>query len=137
MEDLIRRLHFLPKDPEQVVPYLETLAGDARKLENPKPLFVHIFQFFERYPDADLGMPGPLVHYLENQFPAYIDQLIMSLQRHPTYHTVWMLNRLLNCGEEVPRLDELEIMLRRAANHPQADDLCRETASSFISLREG
>ena len=58
--------------------------------------FECIFIFFENHPDSDIGSPGPLVHLIEKFYPKYIDNLILSLKRSPTFTTIHLLNRILN-----------------------------------------
>lgn len=42
-------------------------------------------------------MPGEIVHTLETYYKKGLKQeLLMSLERKPTFYTVWMLNRILN-----------------------------------------
>ena len=42
-------------------------------------------------------MPGPIVHFMESYYKkGYEDELLKSVKRKPTQHTVWMLNRVLN-----------------------------------------
>src|SRR5262245_37116403 len=56
-----------------------------------------ILQFMEVHPTQDYGMPGPLVHFVEEFYTkGYEDKLIESVSRNPTMMTVWMLNRVLN-----------------------------------------
>ena len=49
-----------------------------------------VFRFFEKYPDADIGNPGLLVHLLERHYPDYVPTLIASVERIPTYNSVAM-----------------------------------------------
>jgi len=53
--------------------------------------------FMEEHPEIDYGTPGPLVHFLERFYKkGYEEQLVLSIRRKPTCHTIWMLNRLIN-----------------------------------------
>ena len=54
------------------------------------------FRFFESYPEHDCGMPGTLVHVMEEYYPNYVDELVASISRNPSTNTVWMANRILN-----------------------------------------
>jgi hypothetical protein len=51
----------------------------------------------ERYPEADLGSPGPLVHTIERipiaQFGTFLRS---SVERQPGQLNLWMVNRILN-----------------------------------------
>src|SRR5258706_1872315 len=56
-----------------------------------------ILRFMEEHPGLDYGMPGPLVHFIEEFYlKGYEERLIESVARKPTMLTVWMLNRVLN-----------------------------------------
>jgi hypothetical protein len=66
-------------------------AGVGRDAVRP------ILQFMEEHPTIDFGLPGPLVHFTERFYGnGYEQELLLSIQRRPTQHTVWMLNRLIN-----------------------------------------
>ena len=56
-----------------------------------------VLRFMEKYPSIDYGTPGPLVHFVERFFgKGYEAELLESIKRNPTPHTVGMLNRLIN-----------------------------------------
>jgi|SRR5579883_911773 len=56
-----------------------------------------ILRFMESHPSIEYGMPGPLVHYMEDFYhKGYEQKLVESVERKPTSHTVWILNRLIN-----------------------------------------
>ncbi len=82
-----------------------------------------LIAFLEEHPAQDFGSPGPLVHLLE-RFPpsAYVGELLASVERSPTFYTLWMLERVLNANEpgELRRqvLDGLRSLTRRAALSP-------------------
>lgn len=98
-------------------------------------VFPSVFRLFEKCPKADFGMPGPLVHLLEDSYPGGYEELLLeSLAKKPVTHTVWMANRLLN---SVDVIDPLRSRLRRALkdviDHPLADDLVKEDAERFLA----
>ena len=63
-----------------------------------------LLQLMERHPLTDLGMPGPIVHYVEtfyyNNVDEYLSILIDSIRCHPSLHTIWMLNRVKNVVQD-------------------------------------
>lgn len=64
--------------------------------------------FMERHPLSDFGMPGAIVHYVEQFYKnGYEDLLIASVIRRPTMHTVWMINRIKNAGENSERYEKI------------------------------
>src|SRR5262245_39945473 len=81
-----------PSFEQTLYALVETLEG----VEDVSPAFRQIFEFFERFPNADHGSPGPLVHLIERFVPAYLAELVLSVERRPTLPTLWMLNRVLN-----------------------------------------
>ena len=132
MNRLIEKLRDAPPGLDDYSEYLEEALdgnGDPGDLE---VVFKEAFQFFERHSDADLGMPGPLVHFLEDFYPDYLDALSESVERKPTMYTVWMVNRVLN--DDIP--DEVRTrmlaLLRCAAANPAADEESRESAVEFL-----
>ena len=54
------------------------------------------FAFFEEYPGADVGAPGPFIHRIETFYPDYPPELRASLARKPSRPAVTMLHRILN-----------------------------------------
>ena len=64
--------------------------------------------FMERHPLSDFGMPGAIVHYVEQFYKnGYEDLLIASVTRRPTLHTVWMINRIKNAGENSNKYEKI------------------------------
>jgi hypothetical protein len=79
-----------PADVEALYALLDGL-GDLRSDPDVRRELVSIF---ERFPDADLGSPGPIVHALEKSpIDEHVELLASSLQRRATVMTVWMAER--------------------------------------------
>jgi hypothetical protein len=55
-----------------------------------------ILLLIEKYSTVDFGNPGPLIHFIESFYDKYVPLLFSSLERKPTYLTIWMLNRIIN-----------------------------------------
>jgi hypothetical protein len=89
-----------------------------------------MFGLLERFPDAEFGSPGPLVHELE-AIPGYLPLLRDSVRRQPTYHTVWMINRLLNTKLPSEQRASWLLELRAAPEHPLASEQTRRSAEDF------
>ena len=78
-----------------------------------------VLQFMEEYPVIDFGTPGPLIHFLERFYgQGYEDKLILSIQRRPTSHTLWMLNRLVNGARSPDLRQRLIALMERATINP-------------------
>lgn len=70
------------------------------KIKNEKDSFEYIepmLRLMEENPNLNFGNPGPMVHFMESYYRKGYEQfLIQSIERKPTVHTIWMLNRILN-----------------------------------------
>ena len=92
-----------------------------------------LLRFVEEHPDLDFGAPGPLVHFVERFYGrGYEAELLTSLARSPTSHTLWMLNRIINGTAEPAQRARLLEVLRSSAEHPSANQIVRETALDFL-----
>jgi hypothetical protein len=93
-----------------------------------------MFGLLERFPDAEFGSPGPLVHELE-AIPGYLPLLRDSVRRQPTYHTVWMINRLLNTKLPSEQRASWLLELRAALEHPLTSEQARIFAEDFLEAQ--
>jgi hypothetical protein len=95
---------------------------------------VSVGRAMEEYPVIDFGTPGPLVHFLERFYgQGYEDKLILSIQRKPTAHTLWMLNRLINGARSHEEKDRLIALMERATTNPAAHVDAIEQATRFLT----
>lgn len=84
----------------------------------------------ERHPLSDFGMPGAIVHYVEKFYKkGYEDLLIASVIRRPTVHTVWMLNRIKNAGENS---DQYEKILNDILEKQGIEDEIKNAVKEFV-----
>lgn len=93
-----------------------------------------ILHFMEDNPNIDYGVPGPLVHYLERYYNnGYEELLYNSIERSPTAHTLWMLNRVLNS----PVLKERKKYLTELKNVAERNesDKIREIANMYLQYQ--
>jgi hypothetical protein len=113
---------------------LYELFEGFRSLPDRERVAPAMLSLLERFPDAEFGSPGPLVQELE-AIPGYIPLLLSSVRRQPTYHTVWMVNRLLNT--ELPSAQrELWLSeLRTGFLHPLASEQTRTAAKDFLEYQ--
>ena len=61
----------------------------------------------------------------------YEEELLLSLKRMPTLHTVWMLNRLINGTDQAEVYLEL---LKAISENTSYDKEIREEALHFLSI---
>lgn len=86
--------------------------------------------FMERHPLSDFGIPGAIVNYVEQFYKrGYEDLLISSVIRRPTLHTVWMINRIKNAGEDT---DKYEMILNDILDKQDVEMEIKESAKRFL-----
>ena len=107
---------------------MEEMEENYNQLDSVQPLL----RLMERHPLTDFGSPGPIVHFVERFYKkGYEEELLLSLKRMPTLHTVWMLNRLINgTDQEEVYLD----LLKEISENVSYDKEIREEALHFLSL---
>jgi hypothetical protein len=131
----IDELNFAADDieAEETLYQLVDLLDDV---DDPSSVFPAVFRFFERNDGAEIGNPGPLVHFLEQWYPRYVDPLAESVRRAPVPHTLWMVNRILNdsaIGE--PMRASLMELLEQTKNSSAADEGIRKSAANFLRFQ--
>ena len=121
-----------PDEFGDCVSALNEVLEDFETVPNRHMAIPAMFAVIERYPEADLGSPGPLVHEIE-ALGGYESLLEASLRRRPAALTCWMVNRILNIthGEE-SRLRWLDILSKVAAD-ASAPDSARAEAREFLA----
>jgi|GEM_PF-7123358 len=95
VEEFETRLNRLDPDDTSFVLRTDELISDLAPSIADK-IYSAILRFFERHPNSDCGAPGTLVHHMEEFYPNYVDALIESLNRRPSYNGALMVNRILN-----------------------------------------
>ena len=107
---------------------MEEIEENYNQLDSVQPLL----RLMERHPLTDFGSPGPIVHFVERFYKkGYEEELLLSLKRMPTLHTVWMLNRLIN------RTDQAEVyleLLKEISENASYNKEIREEALHFLSI---
>ena len=92
-----------------------------------------LLELLERNPLVNFGSPGAIVHYLE-KLGGYKEQLVKSIKKTPTLHTIWMLNRCINAHDEKER--EYMDLLRSILSRNDVDNSIKECAKEFIEFQE-
>ena len=95
-------------------------------------LITPLLQIMERHPLEDFGMPGAMVHFIENFHPEYEPLLVESLKRQPALHTVWMLNRCINGN---PHKNEYIALLKEIADRNDIDKAICDSALDFYNYQ--
>ena len=107
---------------------IEEMEENYNQLDSVQPLL----RMMERHPLTDFGSPGPIVHFVERFYKkGYEEELLLSLKRMPTLHTVWMLNRLINGTDQAEVYLEL---LKEISENASYNKEIREEALHFLSI---
>lgn len=107
--------------------YMEEIENNYNQLETVKPLL----ELMERHPLIDFGSPGGIVHFVEKFYKkGYEEELLDSLKRMPSLHTIWMLNRLIN-GTDNPE-NYLSLMKEISQSETYSKEI-RDQALYFLS----
>lgn len=107
---------------------MEEIEENYNQLDSVQPLL----RLMERHPLTDFGSPGPIVHFVERFYKkGYEEELLLSLKRIPTLHTVWMLNRLINGTDQAEVYLDL---LKEISENTSYDKEIREEALHFLSI---
>ena len=116
-------------DMEMLYDFIESVEN----LPNKRDAIPPIFSFIEEFHDKELGSPGPLVHFIEEEND-YHEFLKESLNRKPTVLTLWMVNRILNGVPESEKLQWLSILESVSSNH-LADDIAKGEATRYLEYQ--
>jgi len=105
---------------------IEKIEGSDLGFNAVEPLI----RLMERHPLADFGVPGAIVHFVEKYYRnGYEDVLYQSVERSPSIHTVWMLNRICN-DKNSP--DKFRKLLAETAERKDIDDVIARSAKDFL-----
>lgn len=109
-EEIITRLQNAAKEDEEY--YMDDDLIDAIN-EYPEPfeLVEPILEIIGTHPRVDFGMPGDLVHFLEQFYKhGYEELLVSSARKNPTAHNMWMVHRCFNDVNNPKREMFVELM---------------------------
>ena len=107
---------------------MEEIEEKYNQLDSVQPLL----RLMERHPLTDFGSPGSIVHFVERFYKkGYEEELLLSLKRMPTLHTVWMLNRLINGTDQAEVYLDL---LKEISENASYNKEIREEALHFLSI---
>lgn len=125
---MLEKIQFESDEADREAMY--AVIDELRKVEHPRKFVFHIFKWFEKKSQYDLGSPSPFVHFIEEEFD-YFDALVESIHRKPTGITVWMANRIANRKNERHEITFWIDVLKVASAHSFADDSTVESAREF------
>ncbi|WP_455105862.1 hypothetical protein [Prevotella pallens] len=93
-----------------------------------------LFRILEENSDFDFGMPGQIVHTLEKHYKKGLEEeLFKSLNRKPTFYTLWMLNRIIN-GTSDAKEKECYMEMLKSILQMEIPDYLKKQAQHLIDL---
>ena len=104
-------------------------------IELRESLISSIFKFFESHPLEECGMPGPLIHLIEDYYPKYKDILLTSLQKVPNSSSILMVNRILNSTLSEEERGEYIASLEAITNNEKVNQQLQDEASSYLNFQ--
>ncbi len=107
---------------------LGKLTDEVLANEEPEKALDAMLGILERYPEDELGSPGPLVHAIE-QCIGYERNLLNSIEKQPSVLSVWMLCRLVREEREVKYLEALRAVMK----NPKAGEQVKEDVQILLS----
>jgi hypothetical protein len=110
---------------------LAELTGQLRELPNAVQAIPVLLGILERFPHADLGTPGPVVHMLE-ALPGYEPYLLDSARNRPSPHTIEMICRLINGTDDLAAKRDLLNLMRDVRDNPAAVEPAREMSVGLL-----
>lgn len=119
-------------DPDATMSALGHVLERGRPGLDPARFRKAVFALLERFPDAEFGTPGALIHEVERR-GGFEDELQASVSRQPTFLTVSMVNRLMNLTDEQSRLAGWATVLEGATTHQKAPDWVQKAASRYLA----
>ena len=102
---------------------LSKLTDELLQTKNKEEALPALFGILEKYPEEELGSPGPLVHAIE-KCKGYEEALIYSLDRRPSTLGIWMLYRLLKKRND----SQYKEALRKVKENPLSSEQMKEDA---------
>lgn len=105
----------------------ETIVSEIQELPSPASAIKSLLLFMCQNPNLNYGMPGAFIRFIES-FPedVYVDDLIQTIEQHPTEHNTWMLLRIMNTWSS-PRQNEYIAIMKRVLSHPNINEGLLET----------
>ena len=129
-EQIIGALKAAAKPYEEY--YIDDEVVDAiNTYSNPYELVAPILEIIADNPSVDFGMPGELVHFVEQFYKnGYEELLIASVSEKPTAHNIWMLHRCYNDINN-PQRDKFAEVIRELKNEESISVEIKDAIDEF------
>lgn len=138
IEEIKKEIEIIDTVDDSNINDLDLLCEDIIELNNEgwdtAILMDPLFRILEKNSDFDFGMPGQIVHTLEKHYKKGLEEeLFKSLNRKPTFYTLWMLNRIIN-GTSDPKEKEGYMEMLKSILKMEIPDYLKKQAQHLIDL---
>ncbi|MBF1464546.1 hypothetical protein [Prevotella pallens] len=138
IEEIKKEIEIIDTIDDSNISDLDALCEDIIELNNEgwdtAILMDPLFRILEENSDFDFGMPGQIVHALEKHYKKGLEEeLFKSLNRKPTFYTLWMLNRILN-GTSDAKEKECYMEMLKSILQMEIPDYLKKQAQHLIDL---
>lgn len=138
IEEIKKEIEIIDTVDDSNINDLDLLCEDIIELNNEgwdtAILMDPLFRILEKNSDFDFGMPGQIVHTLEKHYKKGLEEeLFKSLNRKPTFYTLWMLNRIINGTSDTKEKEGYMEMLKSILKM-EIPDYLKKQAQHLIDL---
>ena len=138
IDEIKKEIEIIDTVDDSNISDLEALCEDIIELNNEcwdtAILMDPLFRILEENSDFDFGMPGQIVHTLEKHYKKGLEEeLFKSLNRKPTFYTLWMLNRIINGTSDAKEKEGYMEMLKSILKM-EIPDYLKKQAQHLIDL---
>ena len=138
IDEIKKEIEIIDTVDDSNISDLEALCEDIIELNNEgwdtAILMDPLFRILEENSDFDFGMPGQIVHTLEKHYKKGLEEeLFKSLNRKPTFYTLWMLNRIINGTSDTKEKEGYMEMLKSILKM-EIPDYLKKQAQHLIDL---
>ena len=138
IDEIKKEIEIIDTIDDSNISDLDALCEDIIELNNEgwdtAILMDPLFRILEENSDFDFGMPKQIVHTLEKHYKKGLEEeLFKSLNRKPTFYTLWMLNRILN-GTSDPKEKEGYMEMLKSILKMEIPDYLKKQAQHLIDL---
>lgn len=138
IDEIKKEIEIIDTIDDSNISDLDALCEDIIELNNEgwdtAILMDPLFRILEKNSDFDFGMPGQIVHTLEKHYKKGLEEeLFKSLNRKPTFYTLWMLNRIINGTSDTKEKESYMEMLKSILQM-EIPDYLKKQAQHLIDL---
>ena len=138
IDEIKKEIEIIDTVDDSNISDLDALCEDIIELNNEgwdtTILMDPLFRILEKNSDFDFGMPGQIVHTLEKHYKKGLEEaLFKSLNRKPTFYTLWMLNRIIN-GTSDAKEKECYMEILKSILKMEIPDYLKKQAQHLIDL---